>query len=135
YASLDAAGVIGSTLTKTLDPTLDLLGKIVMQPKFDAKEFERVKGDRSTALDLRRDRPREVASLILQAALYGADTPYGHPSTGARETFKDITPGDAQGFYKEHWNPAVMTLIVVGDFDTKALKAKLDAGLGAWKPD
>ena len=127
--------MVGSTLTKTLDPTLDLLGKIVMQPKFDAKEFERVKGDRQTSLDLRRDRPREVATLVLQAALYGADTPYGHPASGARETFKDITTGDAQGFYKEHWNPAAMTLIVVGDFEPKALKTKLDAGLGAWKPE
>jgi predicted Zn-dependent peptidase len=87
-----------------------------------------------TSLELRRDRPREVAAIMLGGALYGADSAYGHPASGARETFKDIAVADAQTFYKEHWNPAVMTLIVAGDFDAKALKTKLDAGLGAWKP-
>lgn len=130
----DYAQVSVSTLTKTLDPTLDLLSKIITQPTFDPGEFERVKGDRATALELRRDRPREVAGLVLYAALYGLTSPYGHPITGVRETFKDITVADVQAFYKQRWNPAAMTLVVVGDFEPKALRAKLDATLGAWKP-
>lgn len=131
---VDFAQVGVSTLTKTLDPTIDLLTKIVTQPAFEQKEFDRVKGDRSTALELRRDRPREVAALVLNAALYGLETAYGHPITGVREKFKDISIADVQGFYKEHWNPSAMTLVVVGDFDSKALKTKLDATLGGWKP-
>ena len=134
YADVDTAGVSISTLTKTLDQTIDLATKIITQPKFEQKEFDRVKGDRMTSLELRRDRPREVAAIMLNAALYGADSAYGHPASGMRETFKDIAVADAQTFYKEHWNPAVATLIVAGDFDAKALKTKLDATLGAWKP-
>jgi predicted Zn-dependent peptidase len=133
FADIDAANVSVSTLTKTLDPTLDLVTKILTQPKFDPKEFDRVKGDRMTSLELRRDRPREVAALMLNAALYGGETPYGHPASGTPDKFKSITVGDAKGFYKQHWNPAAMTLVVVGDFDTKALQAKLNASLGAWK--
>ena len=133
FADIDAASVSVSTLTKTLDPTIELVTKILTQPKFDQKEFDRVKGDRMTSLELRRDRPREVAALMLNAALYGGESPYGHPASGTREKFKAITVGDAKGFYKQHWNPAAMTLVVVGDFDTKALQAKLDASLGAWK--
>lgn len=130
----DAAYVAVSTLTKTLEPTLDLVSKIIAQPTFDAAEFERVKGDRLTALELRRDRPREVARLVLDAALYGADSPYGHPATGHRDGFKGIALADVQTFYKERWSPAAATLIVVGDFNPKALRAALDAGLGTWKP-
>lgn len=131
---VDYAQVSVSTLTKTLDPTIDLLAKIITQPAFDPKEFERVKGDRATSLELRRDRPREVAALMLDAALYGLTSAYGHPITGLRESFKDIGTGDVQAFYKERWNPAAMTLVVVGDFDAKTLRGKLDATLGAWKP-
>jgi zinc protease len=130
----DAAYVSTNTLSRTLDQTLDLMTKIITQPAFDAKEFERVKGDRSIALDLRRDRPREVANLVLAGALYGAKSPYGHPATGVREEFKAITIADAQSFYAEHWNPAVMTIVVAGDVEAAALKTKLDGGLGAWKP-
>lgn len=134
YAGTDSAGLSGKTLTKTLDPTIDLLTAIVTKPAFDPAELERVKGDRMTSLELRRDRPREVAALALEAQLYGADTPYGHPPAGVREQFKALAVPDVQQFYRDHWNPAVMTLVVAGDFDPKALAAKLDAGLGAWRP-
>jgi zinc protease len=131
---VDYAQVSVSTLSKTLDATIDLLAKIITQPAFEQKEFDRVKGDRGTALELRRDRPREVAAVMLNAALYGLQSAYGHPISGVRETFKDIAVADVNTFYNESWNPAVMTLVVVGDFEPKALRAKLDATLGAWKP-
>jgi predicted Zn-dependent peptidase len=130
----DAAYLSVSTLAKTLDQTIDLATKLITQPAFEDKEADRVKGDRTTSLELRRDRPREVAALMLDAALYGAHSPYGHPITGVRDTFKNVAVGDVQRFYKEHWSPAAMTLVIAGDFDAKALRAKLDATLGAWKP-
>ena len=132
YAGFDDAGLSAQTLTKTLDPTIDLITKIVTQPAFEPKELDRVRGDRLTALELRRDRPREVAQLVLSAALYGMTSAYGHPASGQRDEFKDLTLGDLQGFYKAHWNPAAMTLIVAGDVDATTMKDKL-ARLGDWK--
>jgi zinc protease len=133
-AAVDAAQVSVQTLTKTLEPTLDLVTKIVTQPAFDPKQAERVKGDRMTSLEQRRDRPREVAAIMLNAAIYGMQTAYGHPGSGTRESFKGLAVGDAQSFYNDHWNPAAMTLIVAGDVDPAVLANKLAAGLGAWKP-
>jgi zinc protease len=133
FADIDDAEVGVQTLTKTLDPTLELMTKIVTQPAFDDKELQRVRGDRLTSLELRRDRPREVAQLVLDAALFGMTSAYGHPASGVREDFKDIKLADVTAFYKAHWNPAVMTLVVAGDVDAAALQGKLDAGLGAWK--
>jgi len=106
FASVDSAGVSVSTLTKTLEPTIDLVAKIVTQPTFDTKDFDRVKGDRLTALELRRDRPREVAGIMFSSLLYGLDSPYGHPGSGFRESFKDISLADLQAFYKDRWDPS-----------------------------
>ncbi len=130
---VDAGYLVVSTLTKTLEPTLDLVAKILTQPTFEPTEFDRVKGDRLTALELRRDRPLEVARLVLEGALYGRESAYGHPTTGVREQFKDVAIADVAAFYKERWNPAAATLIVVGDFDPKVLRTKLDVSIGAWK--
>jgi zinc protease len=93
-----------------------------------------VRGDRVTALELRRDRPREVAALMLEAALYGGTSPYGHPPAGMREEVRKLAAADAQAFYRERWNPAAMTLVVAGDVDPAALQRKLDGSLGAWNP-
>src|SRR5690606_8155582 len=84
---LDVAVVSVSTLSRTLDASLDLMTKIIVQPAFDPKEADRVKGDTQTELDLRRDRPREVAGIVLAGALFGHDSAYGHPSAGTRESF------------------------------------------------
>ena len=133
YASIDSANISVSTLAKTLDPTIDLLAKIVTAPAFTQADFDRVKGDRATGLELRRDRPREVASILLGSALYGIDSPYGHPAGGVRETFKALSLADITSYYKDRWDPKAMTLVVAGDVDGVALMKKLDATFGAWK--
>ncbi len=133
FASIDSANISVSTLAKTLDPTIDLLAKIVTAPALTQADFDRVKGDRATGLELRRDRPREVASIVLGSALYGLDSPYGHPPGGVRETFKNLSLADLTSYYKDRWDPKAMTLVVAGDVDGVALMKKLDATLGAWK--
>jgi predicted Zn-dependent peptidase len=133
-ADADAARVSVSTLRTTLEPTLALVAQIVTQPMFAAGEFARVKSDLSTAIEQRRDRPPEVAAIVLNAALFGPEAAYGHPGAGTREDVKGLTLADVLAFYREHWSPAAMTLVVAGDVDAQDLKAKLDAGLGSWQP-
>jgi zinc protease len=130
----DDAEISINTLSSTLEPTLDLLTKLITQPTFDAREAERVKGDRSTDLTLRRDRPREVAALMLNAALYGANTPYGHPTAGVSQEFARLGLRDAQKFYRERWQPATLTLVVAGDVESGQLEKSLRGKLGAWQP-
>ncbi|HEX4353858.1 MAG TPA: pitrilysin family protein, partial [Polyangiales bacterium] len=130
----DAAEVSVDTLTSTLDGTLDLLTRIVTQPTFNMREAERVKGDLMTSLALRRDRPREVASLVLNGALFGSDSPYGHPIAGVLDEFSQLSASDARAFYRQHWSPEMMTLIVAGDVDALRLQTALQRALGAWRP-
>jgi len=133
-AETDDARITVRLLSKALEPTLDLLTKIVTQPAFDPKELARIQGDRTTALAQRRDRPPEVAAIVLNEALFGLDSPYGHPVTGVTADVAAITAADVTAFYRDHWSPAAMTLVVVGDVDPPALKTVLDAGFGRWRP-
>lgn len=132
-AGVDAVQVSVDTLAKTFDTTAELLAKILTRPTFDAKDFERVKGDRATAIELRRDRPREVVTNVLLAGLYGLASPYGHPGGGEHGSFRTLSIDDVLAFYRRQWNPAQMTVVVVGDVDAAAVRNKLDAILGSWK--
>lgn len=133
FAESDDAGVAMRTLSKTLDPTLELLAKVLSQPRFDEREVERVRGDRLTALEQRRDRPREVAYMLLSGHLHGARSPYGHPIAGYADDLRACSVADVRAFYRERWNPARMTLVVAGDVDAAALRGKLERKLGGWK--
>jgi zinc protease len=133
FVDVDVAGVWTHTLTKTLEPTIDLLHKILAQPGFEERDVERVRGDRLTMLEQRRDRPRDVADFMLSGALYGPRAPYGHPISGFADDLRACAAADVRAFYAERWDPAKMTLVVAGDFDPARLRAKLEATLGGWR--
>ncbi len=134
FAESDAAAVAMRTLSKTLEPSVALLTKVLSQPRFDGKDVERVRGDRRTALGQRRDRPREVANLILSGRLFGVRSAYGHPIAGFSEDLRATKAEDVKAFYRERWRPELMTLVVAGDVEEQALFALLERTLGAWRP-
>ena len=129
----DAARLSATTLTRTFEPTLALLAKLVTQPTFAAGELTRLKSDRLAALARLRDRPPQVSVIVLQQALYGLDSGYGHPGDGVAVDVQAITVADIKAFYRAHWVPAGATLVIAGDVDAQALKPKLEATLGGWR--
>ncbi len=134
FTGHDSTRVSVSTLSRTLSPTIDLLAKVVTAPSFDEKEGARVLDDWLTELKLRPDSPRLIAALVLRGVIYGVQAAYGRPGDGYLPEFATVTLADAKRFYAQRWSPRAMTLVVVGDVDTKDLAARLDAAFGAWKP-
>ena len=113
---------------------LAIAADLVVSPRLDDGEWQRVKNDRLTALLQRRDQPRAVAEVVGNRILYGDDDPYGRPVDGYRKTMDNITRADLVKFFAERWRPAGATLIVAGDYDPKQLRAQLGATFGVWKP-
>jgi zinc protease len=128
----DVARISLDTLSETLDPTLAILGQVLAAPRMRAEDFDRVKTERLAALRRRRDRPANVGGLVLGRVLFGAHA-YGHPTSGYEQTVVDLTREQVIDFWKRRWRPAGSTLVVVGDVGAAALKARLEAALGAWK--
>jgi zinc protease len=64
--------------------------------------------------------------------LFGDGDAHGRPVDGYRKTVEAIGRADLLGFFADHWRPAGATLIVVGDFDSKQLRAQLAHSFGAW---
>jgi zinc protease len=134
YVTTDSAGIDVEALARNLDDTLAVLTAVVTAPTFVETEVRRVHGDRVTALKLRPDRPRELAEILLRQTLFGETSAYGRPGTGRLAAVETLTAADARAFYAERWQPAAMTLVVVGDVNPDALVLSLDQTLGAWTP-
>jgi zinc protease len=130
---VDASFVDVQALAKNFDSTLDLFTTIVTQPSFDPTETARVHHDRLTHLKLRRDRPREIATMLFNETLYGAESGYGHPSSGYVNEFERLDAAAARHFYERAWDPAEMILVVAGDITPEALRAKIEPRLAKWR--
>lgn len=128
-----AAYVSLRTLARTFEPSLALLAEVVTRPSFAPAEVKRVHGDRLTALALRRDRPREIAALRLDAALFGAASPDGHPVNGEAASVRRLRAADARAFHAAAWDPAAATLVVAGDVRAGEVARAVAARLGGWR--
>jgi len=121
-----------TSLSSTLDQTLALLTDVVSKPKLTGKDFKRIKGDRLSAIRRRRDSPRRVAGLLYSRVLWG-NAAYGRPISGFAATVKRIRLGNVRQFYRRHYAPAHMTLVVAGDVEPADLSRRLNRTLGRWR--
>ncbi len=121
-----------TTLSKTLQLSMDLFGKVVTEPSFHLRDTQRIHKQRMVALKQRGDHASAVASMVLAQALYGRTSPYGHAVDGYPKTLAKIGSAQAVRFYRLHWRPKAMTLVVVGDVSRAVLEHDLHITIGSW---
>jgi predicted Zn-dependent peptidase len=133
-ASHDGSSVSFTVLKKNLRPMLGIFADVVTRPRFDPKEWKRVSGLWRNDLAKRAQDPGSVARVVMSAALYGPETPYGHPADGLVSSAAKIDLGAVKSFYAAHYGPAHATLVVAGDVTRAELAPLVDEALGGWKP-
>ncbi|HEX6644759.1 MAG TPA: pitrilysin family protein [Gemmatimonadales bacterium] len=133
FASSERTTVSLSTLKKTGTEAFALMGELVTQPAFAAEELERDRKSRLQSLRQQKDQPTVIASNTFAARVYGADHPYGRPSSGTPETIGAISREDVTSFYGTYYRPNNAVLVVVGDVTADEAMALATRAFGEWK--
>lgn len=115
-ADWDSSWTWLDALTTHLEEGLDVFSDVVMRPRFDEGELERVRNDRLTAILQQRDDPATVAALRFSALVFEGSR-YGAPMNGTEETVGRISRDDVISFWSRHMVPSRSSLIVAGDID------------------
>src|SRR3546814_19578052 len=76
--------------------------------------------------------PMALAGLVANRAIFGAQ-PYGHVLEGTPASLAALKRGDITAAYTKGWQPADVTLVMVGDVTPAAAKPLAEQQLGAWK--
>lgn len=125
-----------NTLAKNYDATLALVEEILLEPRWDAKEFELLKQSTINQLQQQQDNPNALAQNTFNELIYGDDNIRGRNILGTIETVNAITLDDLKAFYAKGISPSVARMNVVGSLDrakvTSSLKS-LDAKWAAKK--
>jgi len=127
----DATFLTLTTLTKFRPEGLALLSDLVVRPRFDPGEFERVRQLRTNRLRQLRDVPSATADRAFATALYG-DHPYGHLAIGTMAALEHMTLDEVRGFHRRAYQPARAVLIVVGDLSHDQAVAEAAVAFGDW---
>ncbi|MEO5600796.1 MAG: pitrilysin family protein [Cyclobacteriaceae bacterium] len=101
-------------LARNFSPTLALVEEILLEPRWDVKEYDRLKQALETSLKGVEANAPAIASRNFYKLLYGNEHVLGLPLSGTLETTEEITMNDLQEFYKSYFSPAQSSFHITG---------------------
>jgi predicted Zn-dependent peptidase len=127
------ATVIGlTTLARFLPQGLELLADMVMRPRFEQREFDRVRDLRLNRLLQLRDSPPAIADRAFTELLYRGH-PYGHVPIGTEGSLRALMVRDTVRFHSRAFRPGQTTIIGVGDGSHGAMADAIARAFEAWR--
>jgi zinc protease len=131
-ASWDYSAAALHVLTPRLQPALELLAEMVLEPAFDEAEFARKQRERLHSIRQEREEPRVLASQAFADVVYGSRHPYGVPLGGTSSSVEALTVADLRACYRDRFRADNAFIVVCGDVDSDALMPQLERLLGGW---
>lgn len=122
-----------SALSRNFEKALRLFSDAVQNPRFDAKEWDRVQSLRVESLQKARDNPTSVASVVGMRSFFGDNHPYGRPTRGTPETVGGLNREAAKVFHRKLYQPSNAVLLLAGDLTPDQAKQYLESALGGWQ--
>ncbi|WP_024770375.1 M16 family metallopeptidase [Aquimarina macrocephali] len=124
YTTREAIIIRGNTLVRNLDKTMDLIGEILLEPRWDEEEFGRIKTKTINGIKRSAADPNTVARNVYNKLLYGEKHMFAYPTSGTVASVEAITIDDLKQFYTNNFSPSVSKFQIVGDLNQdKALAA------------
>jgi zinc protease len=127
-----SAGVV--VMSDKAEPALDVLSDVVLHPKFDQQEIDRLKSQRLDGLRVSLQQPGSLSGYVMARVVFGT-APYGHASTGTLETVQAMKRDDIVKLYQTCYTPDNATLILAGDVTLEQGTAFAQRFFGEWKAD
>jgi predicted Zn-dependent peptidase len=133
--TLDLASVRLTAMKPRLDDSLALFADVLLRPRLDDKDIDRVRGRWLASIKQEKARPNTLARRLLGPALYGTGHPYAIPlsGTGTEEGISGLARDDLSRWLAAWIRPDTATLLVIGDTDLAELTPKLEKAFASWK--
>ena len=103
-ASHTGITVSGSSLARNFGATIDLMTEMLLQPRFDAADFERVKTRRLASIKSSLGNPNTIANQVFMQLLYGTDHVAGQVLGGDQANVENMALEDVKAWYQQHFS-------------------------------
>lgn len=131
-ANLEFVTLGASFAKKDSDTILPLVKDLVTAPRFEQREFDKLKQRHLLNLQQSKERPSSVISNYFNRVVFGKNG-YGSVVKGDNKSIKGLTLDDVKDHYQQWYQPKNSAIIVVGDFNSQLMKAKLNQLFGGWE--
>ena len=131
-SSWDSARAGFASLGEHLEAGLALLADMLLAPRLDEGEFDRLKAERLNDILQARAEPGRLADERFLAEVFADGVPYGRLSAGRPETVEPLTVETVRTFHATRYAPNVADIIIAGAFDPDAALAAVERVFGSW---
>ena len=123
------------TIRRSVPAVLALVADMAREPRFDSAEFEQLKQQRIAGLEQDRSDPQALASNAFDRRIdpRPPEHPLYTPTIG--ESIKSVTTtalAEARDFHQRFYGASSADLVLVGDFDSSAVRASAQKLFGDW---
>lgn len=125
YTSDEFININASCLARNYDAVIDLVQEILLEPRWDEQEFERLKQRTLTTIRQREGQPNSIASNVFARLIYGEDNMLAKSTLGTTESVVSITLDDLKAYYEQNFAPNISSLHVVGAISEDKVLASL----------
>jgi len=132
FASKESSGIAAKFASKDKEKVLEMIKEVLLNPAFDGNEFEKEKKKLLTNLEQQKESPRSVMPAYFDKFMFGNHV-YGNIIQGKKSTVRVLTVDDVKTFYKANYLPEGSAFAMVGDFNSKEMKALLTKLFAGWK--
>lgn len=132
--NLEDITITANCLSRNFEATLAIVEEMLLQPRWDTTDFERLKQELKTTLKGREANPRAVAAINFNKLVYGPNHIFSIPANGTLETAEQITLEDVKNYYKKI-SPNGASFKVVGNVNKERVESALSDLADKWKGD
>ena len=123
----------GNSLARNYEKTIKLVEEILLEPRWDEREFELAKQSILSQIAQQSANPNSIASNTYNKLLYGDDHILSFNTIGTTNSIEVITLEDLKAYYENNLSPSVADMHVVGAIDQGEVVASLEAISGRWE--
>ncbi|MES2777555.1 MAG: pitrilysin family protein [Bacteroidota bacterium] len=133
-AGAESVRIRVNTLARNYQQTLALLQEILLEPRWDANEFQLLKQGIISQIRQQEGNPTVIAQNNFNQLIYGKDNIRSKNILGSIETVNAITLDDLKAFYAKSISPSAARIHVVGSLGKTAITSSLGSMATNWKP-
>ncbi|MGB5288838.1 MAG: pitrilysin family protein [Ignavibacteriaceae bacterium] len=115
YTTKESIVISANCLSSKFYDVYDLVEEILFEPRWDEKEFERVKRETTERINRSKADISNVASSIFNKLIYGDKNILSKDIAGTEESVASISIEDLKKFYDNYFAPNIVAITIVGD--------------------
>jgi zinc protease len=123
-----------NTLARNYQATLALVEEMLLQPRWDEKEFALLKQNMLNQIRQQEADPNQIANNHFNLLIYGKDNIRSRNLLGSIDSVNSITIDDLKTFYRKNLSPSLARVLVVGALPKAAMMTSLNRLNSQWKP-